>query len=263
MKLLSEENCMTILLGKDHVYFYLDTANGGTGLGYVVRTFGIYRVGKNGKNATCLDRDAAISMQLVDDYIYYQRYNNKEYTKLYKVKTDKSVQEKVADTVINPAAAYNGIIYFNGTEKDHYLYGLNTSTDKISTVYEGNLWYPQYANGYIYFMDVSNDYRICRYNLSGRQVEILTNDRADTFNVGNNYIYYQKSDPSNPALMRVHLDGSSPEVVAPGNYKDINLTSKYVYFHAFGDDVTIYHTPVDGPVNVGVFTQALQAAAKE
>ena len=200
-------------------------------------------------------------MQLSGDYIYYQRYNNKEFTKFYKVKTDKSDCEQVSDMIINPASCYNGVIYFNGTEKDHYLYALDTRTNTISTLYTGNLWYPTYAGGYIYFMDVSSNYRLCRYFLLGNTVEVLTNDRVDTFNVGQTYIYYQRNSATDPALMRMGLDGSNPEVVALGNYENINLTSTYAYFNAFGSDVPVYHTPVNGPVNVSNFTVAMEAVA--
>lgn len=48
----------------------------------------------------------------------------------------------------------NGTIYYNGTQENHYLYALNTSTDSISTLWDGNLWYPIAQGDYIYYMDV-------------------------------------------------------------------------------------------------------------
>lgn len=247
----------------NYLYYFMDSSLGGSGLGYVVRTYGVYRSKLNGNDPACLVRDACITMQLAGDYLYYQRYNNKDYTKFYKVKTDKSEDVLVSDSIINPAACYNGIIYFNGTEKDHYLYSLDTRTDTISTVYEGNLWYPAYLSGYIYYMDVSSDYRLCRYSLSDNVVEVLTNDRVDTFNVGNAYIYYQTNDTDAPALMRMRLDGSQQEVVAEGIYENINITSRYVYFNAFNSEVPVYHTPTEGAVNVTPFTAARDAAMQK
>lgn len=263
IKKLGSSRVNAINVGGNFLYYYMDSdGSGGDGLGFVVRTYGIFRSRLNGKASQCLDRSASVTMQLCGDYLYYQRYNNKDFTKLYKIKTDKSEGSLVSDSIINPAACYNGIIYFNGTESDHYLYALNTSNDTISTVYQGDLWYPAYKDGYIYYMDVSENYRLCRYSLSGNTVEVLTNDRVDTYNVGDQYIYYQRSSSTEPALMRMLLDGSSPEVVAEGNYSDINLTSAYAYFHAFGEDTPVYHTPVNGPVNVTPFTAAAEAAAK-
>jgi len=248
-------------VGGDFIYYYLDSSDSGSGMGYVIPTHGVYRCKLNGRESKCLDRTAAVTMQLAGDYIYYQHYNNKDFTQLYKVKTDKSEKELVSDSVINPASCFDGVIYFNGTGKDHYLYGLDTRTDSIYTVYEGNLWYPVYNQGYIYYMDVSSDYRLCRYSLSANTVEILTNDRVDCFNVGDSSIYYQKNSTESPALMRMNLDGSDPQVVAEGNYTNINLTSTYAYFNAFGADTPVYHTPVNGPVNVTAFTAAMDAVA--
>ncbi len=253
-KKLSTTSSSSINVGGNYLYYYMDSTESGTGMGYVVRTFGIYRCKLDGKDSACLDRSASVTMQLCGDYLYYQHYNNKEFTKLYKIKTDKSGQQVVSDSIINPAACHNGIIYFNGTEKDHYLYALDTRTDTISTVFEGNLWYPVYKDNYIYYMDVSSNYRLCRYSLYNNTVEILTNDRVDTFNVGDYYIYYQKNSSTDPALMRMGLDGSSPEVVMPGNFQNINLTSNYVYFNAFGASTPVYHTPVNGSVNISTFT---------
>lgn len=261
LKKLSTTQVSSINAGGDFLYYYMDSSGSGTGLGYVIRTYGIYRSKLNGDDTKCLDRNAAVTMQLVGDYIYYQRYTNQDFTKFYKIKTDKTDNILVSDSIINPAACNNGIIYFNGTEENHYLYALDTRTDSISTIYEGNLWYPVYNAGYIYYMDVSSDYRLCRYSLSENIVEILTNDRVDLFNVGDSYIYYQRNSSTEPALMRMRLDGSEPEIVAPGNYTNLNLTSTYAYFNAFGQDTPVYHTPVNGPVNVSSFTAAMDAVA--
>lgn len=250
----------SINTGGDFLYYYMNSSGGGTGLGYVVKTFGVYRSKTDGSGTKCLDRNAAVTMQLVGDYIYYQRYNNQDFTKFYKIKTDKSDNVMVSDEIINPAACYNGIIYFNGMAEDHYLYALDTRTDNVTTVYQGNLWYPAYHNGYIYYVDLPSDYSLCRYSLSAGTVEILTNDWVDTFNVGNNYIYYQRNSATEPALMRMELDGSNPEVVAEGNYENLHLTSNYAYFNAFGMETPVYHTPVNGSVNVTEFTAARQAA---
>ena len=259
-KRLTTSRVASINTGGNFLYYYMNSDGGGTGLGYVVKTFGVYRSKTDGSSTKCLDRNAAVTMQLVGDYIYYQRYNNTDFTQFYKIKTDKSDNVMVSEEIINPAACDNGIIYFNGTENDHYLYALDTRTDQITTVYQGDLWYPAYHNGYIYYLDLPSDYSLCRYNLASGTVETLTNDWVDTFNVGDNYIYYQRNSATEPALMRMGLDGSNPEVVAEGTYENLHLTSTYAYFNAFGMETPIYHTPVNGPVNVTEFDGAMQAA---
>lgn len=260
LKKLTSSSVAHINGAGDYLYYFMDSGSGGKGFGYVIRTYGVYRTKTDGSNSACLVKDGCTAMQLVGDYLYYQRYNNQDFTKFHKIKTDKSEDIRVSDSIINPAACHNGIIYFNGSETDHYLYALDTRNDSITTVYEGDLWYPVYYQDYIYYMDLSSDYRICRYSLSNNTVEILTDDRADTFNVGGSYIYYQRNDADSPALMRMGLDGSNPEVVAEGIYHSIQVTSNYVYFRDFYDEINTYCTPAQGAIHVTPFTAAKEAA---
>ena len=269
-KKINTSNSKNLLCAGDYLYYYMDTTNGGQGFGYVIKTFGIYRSKTNGKNSKCLDREASITAQLIGDNIYFQRYTNKDFTKTYKVRTDKSEISKVSDAIINPSSAYNGAIYFNGNEKDHYLYKLDTRNDTISTIFKGDVWNPQYVNGYVYYTEPSQGLRLCRYNISSQQVEILSSDFVETFNVSDRYIYYQRGTAGNSknsssqgaALMRMGLDGSSPEVIMSGTFNSINITSNYVYFKEFGNDSVYYHQAVNGPVNVSQFTNAMEAALR-
>lgn len=247
--------------GGKYLYYYMQSGNGGEGLGYVIRTSGIYRSKKNGSQTTCLDRTSISAMQLCGSYLYYQNYDNRT-TVLSKIKIDKSDKTTVADYVVNPASYVNGKIYFNGTVNDHALYTLDTATDRITSIWQGNIWNPVLVDGYVYYMDVANQYQLCRYSLSGDSIEVLTHDRVDLFNVYGNYIYYQTCSETEPALKRMALDGSSPEIVAEGIYENINITSRNVYFNQFGESVPVYKTSTYGDIYVTTF-DAARAAAEE
>ncbi|MBQ9141096.1 MAG: DUF5050 domain-containing protein, partial [Lachnospiraceae bacterium] len=125
-----------------------------------------------------------------------------------------------------------------------YLYELDTATDVQSELWKGNIWYPVLEGNYFYYLDVENDYRLCRYSYVQNAVEVLTQDRVECFNVGNGYIYYQCNSLSAPALKMMRLDGSDVTVVAEGNYTAIHMTSKYVYFMEFGEEDVWYHCPI-------------------
>ena len=176
----------------------------------------------------------------------------------YRMKIDKSDKTELANFEINPASAVNGTIYYNGTQDNHYLYAMNTATDGVSTVWDGNLWYPIVQGDYVYYMDVENDYRLCRYSLSRNEIEVLTNERIDCFNVGYGYVYYQVNGEE-ACLKCMRDDGSDSWVIAEGNYTAINMTSQYVYFQMFGDDSSWYHSPL-GSQSYSVFDAARQAA---
>ncbi|MCM1047679.1 MAG: DUF5050 domain-containing protein [Clostridiales bacterium] len=251
----------SINAGGDYLYYYMQSGtSGGKGLGYMGRTAGIYRSKKDGSQVKCLERTYADIMQLCGNYLYYQAYNNKNGLKLNKVKIDKSEMTTIVDYFINPASYANGRIYYHGTQEDHYLYTLDTATDRVTTLWQGNVWNPVYSDGYIYFMDLSNNYGLSRYSIYDNVVEILTNDRVDYFNVYDYYIYYQTSAASNPALKRMYVDGSYLETVAEGIYENINITSQYVYFNEYDKPTPVYKTSTFGVANVTTFDAAANAA---
>lgn len=225
--------------------------------------YGIYRSKKNGKNVVGMDRCYVGAMQLCGNYLYYEKIDTKTSMSLEKIKIDKKDKQTVnPNALINPNCYVNGRIYYSGTYEDHYLYALNTSNDSSSVVWEGNLWNPIYDGGYVYYMDVGNNYRLCRYSTFEDVVEVLTNERVDLFNVYGNYIYYQ-TNTSSPALKRMYADGSSQETVREGIYQNINITSQYVYFNAFDAPTPVFKTSTFGPVNVTSFDAGMQAALKE
>ena len=168
----------------------------------------------------------------------------KEGPLFYKLKIDKSDKVELANYTVNPASVQGGHIYYNGTGNDHYLYTLNTATDVPTEIWQGNIWYPIADGDYVYFIDVENNYRLCRYVLSQNVVEVLTEDRVECYNVGNGYIYYQCNSSTAPALKMMRTDGSGLSTVAEGNYTNINMTSKYVHFQDFDNTTSLYHSQI-------------------
>lgn len=259
IKKLNSSSIELINAGGKYLYYFMTDADGSAGLGYVRTRNGIYRSRQNGRDVACLSTSTVFSMQLVDNYLYYLM-SDESGPHFYKQKIDSGDEILISDTQINPACVVGGTIYFNGTGKDHELYALNTSDDSISSIWAGNIWYPIVDGDYVYYMDVANNYRLCRYSLSDNIIEVLTNDRIDTYNLCGNTIYYQKNSASDPCLKRMNKDGSNNEVVCEGIYSDINSTSQYVYFHEYGSTVPMYRTPVNGPVRVATFDAAQMAA---
>lgn len=246
-----------------HLYYFQNSGSTDAGgIGSAVRISGIYRSNLKGKSVVGLDRCNIANMQLCGSYLYYEKYDKQIGTSLAKIRIDKKDPQTVTEGIINPNCYVNGKIYYNGTEGDHYLHALDVSTDRDSVVWQGNIWNPIVQDGHVYYMDVSENYRLCRYNLSSNVVEVLTNDRIDMFNVYGNYIYYQVSSPDAPALKRMMTDGSSQEIIREGVYQNINITSQYVYFNSFNESTPVYKTYTYGPVNVTTFDAAKEAALK-
>ncbi len=240
-------NVVNILSAGDYLYFFQKEPNASSNLGNLRVTHAFYRTDLKGKDVTNMTGDVVVTAQLVNDSLYMLT-STKDGPSFYKMGTDKSDKTVLASYVVNPACAKDGVIYYNGTGTNHYLYALNTSNDVQSELWRGNIWYPVLEGDYFYFLDVENDYRLCRFAYSQNVVEVLTQDRVECFNVGNGYIYYQCNSLSAPALKMMRTDGSDVTVLAEGNYTAIHMTSKYVYFKAFGEDAFWYHSPIGSHV---------------
>ncbi len=263
LKKINNAQVEQINAGGDYLYYYQTNSASASSFSFMSRFSGIYRAKKNGKgNASCLTRDTATLIQLYGDYLYYQHYAPNEGIRLHKLRTDKSQDTMVSKDNINPSSSGGGMVYFGGQEKDRCLYTLQLIDDSVHKVWDADLWNPLYYDGYVYYMDVPNNYRLCRYDLSGSEPEILTEDRIDCFNIAGNYVYYQKNDAEAPALKRIGLDGSGEEIVQEGLHENINVTTNYVYFTMFGQPAPVYHTPVNGPVSVSTFSAAANAISE-
>lgn len=230
-----------ILAGGDYIYYFQYEVSGEMGLGNIRSGHNFHRADLDGKHIVTLTKDVVVTGQLVDNYLYLL-VAGEEHPTFRKMKIDKSDNKDLAKYAVNPACAKDGIIYYNGTQSDHYLYSLNTANDSVTELWGGNVWYPLLDGDYIYYLDVENDYRLCRYLLGGKSLEVLTNERVECFNVGNGYVYYQTSSKQAPALKMMSTDGSSTATIAEGNFTKINMTSKYVYFQEYGEEDVTYHS---------------------
>ena len=256
---LNSLDVRNILAGGKYLYYYH------TGISYDNAGFSgelglhaLQRARLNGSNSEALTTEVVVTAQLVYNYLYVLSASGSG-PSFFKVKMDNSDRVNLAEYEINPACAENGIIYYNGTQGNHYLHALDTATDVVREIWRGNLWYPILEGDYVYYMDVANDYRLCRYSLSQDVIEVLAQERVDCFNLGGGYIYYQ-TNGTDAALKCMRTDGSNATVIASGVYHHISMTSQYVYFQDFRDTATIYHSPL-GSSSYEVFEAARTAAS--
>ncbi len=240
-KLTSSEVC-NILAAGDYIYYFQRSSHDDT-MGNVRISTGFFRCDLDGSHPLTMTNDTVVIAQLVTNDIYFL-VSKKSGPQFYKMKIDKSEKEELANYQVNPASARGVTIYYNGTVGNHLLYTLNTATGEINELYQGNVWFPIADENYVYFMDLENNYRLCRYAIDTGDMEVLTEDRVECYNVGNGYIYYQCNSPGEPALKMMRTDGTGLTTIAKGNYTNINMTSKYVYFQEFSQATSLYHSPL-------------------
>lgn len=254
LKRLNTTVSRNILSGGDYLYYFQTGSSNRGGFGYLRSPASFNRCRKDGKKIESIVRSIIVNAQLVgNDLIVLD--NNDSNPCVKKIKIDKSDEQILFNYQINPSCAVGNTIYYNETVSSHYLYSINTSSGTRSVVWEYNLWYPVVDGEYVYFLDIENGYKLCRYHLTANFVEILTNDRVECYNLGNGYIYYQTGG-TDPKLMWMYLDGSNKTVVSPGVYTNLNMTSMYVYVQSFYEKDSVYHTAL-GSSNLEIFSNAL------
>lgn len=266
IKKISKINSKWINAEGNYLYFYQASDGAAAIAGFGGRMMGLYRTKKDGSDGKCLDKTPCGTIALAGNDIYYEHYTNtgKEGMTLYKISTNKKDQKQVAKEIIDPSCVVMKGIYYAGMNGDHNMYYLDLDTGNSNEVFNGSVWNPVVlsdANTF-YYMKVDDDYKIHRASIFSGEDIAITDCRVDCFNVTDSYIYYQKNDKEEPAIMRCGLNGENPEVIMPGNYTSINATSRYVYFIPYGTSGQMFRTPVSGPVSVSDFSAAKNAVTE-
>lgn len=262
---LSVETVYSLNACGEYLYYAKDnTAN--TDSTSIFRGFllGAARCNLKGKRVVDLNDRYTGTMVLIGNTIYFQDYENnrKKGTTTFDIKAigiDGKKSKTFASQAIEIAGTTGSIIYHVGID-DHNIYALNTRTGGTTTVVEGNCWMPIVDRQDLYYLDLSNRYSLVKTKINNPEhKEVLVNERISTYNVSDTYIYFQIDDQENSKLCRIRRDGMEEgyEVVAEGNYENINITSRYVYFNVFGSEDTTLRTPVNGPVDVRTLSESV------
>lgn len=215
--------------------------------GFAAETHGIYRYKIGSRNETKgYDRTVAGQVIVVDNYIYYQHYDDENGMTLYRCTTNGTDKGEVLKKIVNLSCVINGDIYYPDQDNAFYVNVFNSEAQTDALFLNERMYQPVYSDGYIYYIAIGDDYPLCRFDLNSRTVEKLTEDRVDAFNVLGGVIFYQRNDKESPALMRMAINGSSPTVIAMGNYQNINMTETYTYFHAYKDPTNLFRVSTTG-----------------
>jgi len=234
--------------------FYAQTGTAdGSGLGYVRNATGMYYCDHKGKSTFCYTKDPVGILSLLGNNLYYQHYQENVGVPLIKVSLDKKESVQVVPDMVSPACVAGTTIYYAGNGENHYLYALDTLTGTSTLIWEHPVWNPVYQHGFVYYMDLENNYALHRYDPATGEDLALTTERIDFFNVYDTIIYYQTSATASPALKRIYIDGTGEEIVMNGVFESVNITSQYAYFNEFGKPTPVYHQSTFGGVNPGVF----------
>lgn len=238
-----------ILSCGNYLFYFQHTENNvSQGLGMVVNDYGVFRIRNDGSNNVCLLRGMVSSLQLGGNYLYYQEGNLTEGS-LSKIKINETTHSLVTGNYIDPRCYFEGNIYYVSPDDNSlYMFDAAAENPTVSLVYEGSVYQPIIDGRYIYFIDAVNDYKISRINLVSKELEVLSEQGADVYNLNGSYIFYDSQNDDKPGMYRMDMDGSNQIFLFGGTFNSINLTSRFLYFKPYAVDNVFYHMPIDGTV---------------
>ncbi len=200
-----------------------------------ISTTGLFRINTSGHGIKRLYDDPTQVICLYGNNLFYQHYDQKKGLELYSVKIDGNDNKKLLNEPAAPYALHNDKIYYTGWNKDHYIHSLGTSGSGSQVIYAGNCTNLTRQGSYLYFMDMEQDYSLCRVPLDGSSVETLINKRLATYNVSEDgtTIFYQVDNGSENGLYKLELPSMETSLISEGDYNYLNLTSEYLFYETF------------------------------
>lgn len=257
-KKMADGPVSSINVDNNYIYFVRETSSSKGTFGMSRANFvGIYRMDKKGKHKVRLHNGPVGLAHLINNTIYYQNYSNSYGLHLFSVGIDGREDTEILKEAVLPTGYYNGSLLYANVKSNHFVSTLDDVTKKKDTLYEGDCYFPTMEDNCLYYMDISNNYCLKKYNLETQEEIILTTERLDSFNIYGDTIFFQVSDEKNPCLKRMKSDGTNMEVVQNGIFHQISMTKNYTYFTAYNSDTPIYRTPTTGVIDVNIFTEAL------
>lgn len=254
IKKLSNDKAVFINVDENYIYYVkaVDTENHNTKSMLPFNNTGIYRVNQNGKKLTLISNYPGSYLTQAGNYVYYQKYEVEKGLNLYRNKTDGSSERLLLKEAAVPITVLDNRLYYTG-EYDNNIYYLDLSSFTTGIYIEGNFVNPVFFGDYIYYIDQS-DKTINRINKDGSDRVVLVDEPCSAFNLtkSGQYLYYQVDDNDNSKLCRINLEISKTDILQEGHFKQINVTSKYVFFKDL-DNSNTYMVAADGKPKVEIF----------
>ena len=247
-----------VYINVDENYIYYVRANNTRQGSYknilLYNNTGIYRIHQNGSNIKSISYNPGAYLTLKGNHLYYQKYDVEKGLLLHQNTTDGMDERLLVEEAVIPTIIIDNALYYAGLSKDHNLNKFDLSSYNGQTFLEGGFLYPIIHEGYLYYMNVEDDYKIYRMRIDGSEPEIVVNKRCATFNITNNgkFLYYQVDDTKSNGMNRIYLETMEAEALLSGNYKQIHVTETYVFFRDF-EDTTTFVVEAEGTPKVGTF----------
>lgn len=246
-KKLYDDNASYINAAGPYVFYTRRNDRIGSASGFLsFSNTGLYRVTTKGKKIGRLYGDPTQAAALYGNYVYYQHYDKQSGLQLYKAKIDGSEDIKLLESAVLPCSIDTNMIYYAGEDGDSSIYGMSVNSGDTTKIYEGNCYLVTAAGNYLYYIDLNQQYALCRVEKNGSNPEILVEADVSTYNVSQDggSVYYQQDSEEDNGLYVCNPDNKETRLIQAGSYNYLHLTKDYLFFQTY-DQSTCYVMTLD------------------
>lgn len=234
----------TVFINADDNYIYYVRANNtrenSKGSIMMFYNTGVFRLNNNGTGLLAYTSNPGAYLMLRGNNLYLQRYDANIGLYLYKYKIDGKEERLLLKDAAIPVTVNNNALLYTGYSADHNINAMDLKSFTTHPRIEGNIAYPIYMNNSIYYMNMDDNYKIYRMNSDGSDPVAITKERCSTYNITNDgkYLFYQVDDTKHNRICRFNLETNKAETLMDGDFKQIHITTKYVFFKDFDNTNT-------------------------
>ncbi len=139
----------------------------------------------------------------------------------------------------------NGYLYFVNITDGESLYRINLTDYSVDKIIGDRMGMVQIAGGYIIYENKSDGSALYSADLGGGSRVRITDDRISMFTVFKGNIYCQ-NDSKSGALYRISLDGLDSVALTEERVACINISDNFVYYMNMNDGGKIYRIATEG-----------------
>ena len=229
-----------------YIYYCRNNNNDESSMSFLnVNIHSLCRINTNGKQVKILDDAVSQGCSLSQNTVVYYHYDDEEATTIYTIGIDGENKQQLINEAINPLCLDGDKLFYAGVSQDHKLHCKTLSTGATSQIGDINAWLPIVDGGYVYYIDLDNSHKISKFSLSDSSVTNISKQEATSYLIAGNSIFYQTMKSDKDGVYKIDLTTMEETLVAPGQFKNLNATSKFLYMVDYNSGA-VYHCSIKG-----------------
>lgn len=200
---------------------------------FVLFLNGIFRIGKNGRNLKMLWNEPVGSLLYYDNRLFYQYYREGQKISTHSISIDGTGDKALFEEDNVAVSLYNGKLYYGGRVKDRSLHSASIYDGSTNVEIEGSFYNPIVNADGVYYIDVSDKYKLKKCDHDGSNVKTLVRGNCSFYNFSadGETLYYQLDDGDNSGIFMMNLDTEEITRIKAGNFKWINTVRDMCFFY--------------------------------